>query len=329
MFLLLADGAAESLYDLDFTSGSLPDGVTFARASSGKYLDSSNVLQTAGTDIARFEYGNTLLYEPQATNLHKYSFPVTSEWEGNITEDDAEFIDGNTVASRIEESTSAEPQFARYRFVDVVSGTTYTHRAIVKKGTATILQLSFITSAFGAGYVNYNLSTGVVTASSGVVGSAITDLSGGWYELTVTATAVGDSGNGGVVLVFTNDNPTAGRLPNYTGTGKTAFVGGVGCEEGTEATSIIYTDGATVTRAADQLTITDSGLTSGLRVTFDDDSTQDIESGAAPYLLTNTLDRYRIKGIDFIDVGGDSLLLESGDYVLLESGDKILLEGSP
>src|SRR5271157_5728357 len=71
----------------DFTTGSLPGGVTLTRASSGSYYNSSNVLQVfgAGTNAARFDYmasgsTQTLLYEPAATNLWLQSNAFTTTW---------------------------------------------------------------------------------------------------------------------------------------------------------------------------------------------------------------------------------------------------------
>ena len=57
-----------------FLGGSLPPGATLTRASTGWYFDSSGVLQSASTDVARFTHNpgtlalEGLLVEPAATN---------------------------------------------------------------------------------------------------------------------------------------------------------------------------------------------------------------------------------------------------------------------
>jgi len=71
--------------DLDFTTGSLPSGVTFTRASKGWYFDSTGTLQEAAADAARFDYNPNglaargLLIEGARTNGIR-----NSRWEGAV-----------------------------------------------------------------------------------------------------------------------------------------------------------------------------------------------------------------------------------------------------
>ena len=61
-------------YAFSFMGGALPGGATLTRASSGWYFDSSGVLQSAATDVARFIHNPStlalegLLVEPPRTN---------------------------------------------------------------------------------------------------------------------------------------------------------------------------------------------------------------------------------------------------------------------
>lgn len=72
--LLLGGNGAPSL-NLDFRTGVLPTGVTLTRASSGTYFDATGVLQTAGTNVARFDH-NPVTHA--ALGLLLEGFPVTN-----------------------------------------------------------------------------------------------------------------------------------------------------------------------------------------------------------------------------------------------------------
>jgi len=76
-------GGGQIVLNFNFTGGSLPSGVTLTRSSSGTYLNSSGVLTTASSNVARFQYVSGtpyLLYEPAATNLLLQSNGFSTTW---------------------------------------------------------------------------------------------------------------------------------------------------------------------------------------------------------------------------------------------------------
>ena len=80
----MANNKQPVVLDLSFT-GSLPSGVSFARASSAWYFNSSSILTQASSDAARFDTNPAtgasrgLLIEPQRQTLIAYS-AFTSLW---------------------------------------------------------------------------------------------------------------------------------------------------------------------------------------------------------------------------------------------------------
>ncbi len=80
-----------------------------------------------------------------------------------------------------------------YQNLDVVSGKTYTYSAYVKYHNWRYIQLFGNNASFGAGYINIDLQTGTITASSAGVGNfsgTITSVRDGWYRISVTATCI-------------------------------------------------------------------------------------------------------------------------------------------
>jgi hypothetical protein len=206
-----AAGQVPSL-DLNFaTTKSLTDSVTgaslitFTRASSGTYIDSAGVLQTAATDVPRFDHNPTtgeslgLLVEEQRTNLllRSEEFDL-SPWSavnglartanqiaapnGTLTAD-LLASDGTQIGYTIQ-SGSVASQF--------VSGVTYTFSVYLKKANTSTVYTLLYGVTFNSGGSNsvatWNLDTGVPSFSNGATGS-MTAVGNGWYRCIITHTA--------------------------------------------------------------------------------------------------------------------------------------------
>ena len=251
----------------DMTSHLASVGATFSRASVGTYTDANGLIQEASAGQARPNYSTAgvhegLLIEGASTNEQGYSedlnnhsgydFTNVSVAESSIT------TPANDTNSYLMTETTGS---AHYMNTDsnfrpsVSSGETWTISIFAKKGSGTnapdIIQLTHSFGAFGSGqYANFNISTGVVTASSG--GTArIEDVSNGWYRCSFTATST-SSGIDVLAVAFVNDNPTATRLPSYTPLSNSdVYLWGAQLEQQSQVTSYIPTDGATATRSAD------------------------------------------------------------------------------
>lgn len=112
-----------------------------------------------------------------------------------------------------------------------VSGMTYTLSRYVKAGTQSLLQLTGNSAVFGsAGYANFDLAAGTVTAQSGLAAPAtITRLDDGWFRISITLLAnnTATSHTGAVIFIT---SPTSGRVEvntlttNYYETGAQAEI---------------------------------------------------------------------------------------------------------
>jgi hypothetical protein len=261
---LLASGGASGSINFDFTTGSLPAGITFTRASIGTYNSSGNLLVTAGNDVARFNYVSgvaNLLIEGSATNILTQSnnFSAADWVVSTATATGAQFIspDGTNNGWAMT-STAANGyiyELATY------SNAPYTLSLWVKLITAG----SFI-----------QLTLGGVGSGGGVV--ATTTLA------RLPFTAIAAAGSAATIL---QNIGTVGALGIY----------GCQLETGSKMTSYIPTTTAAVTRAADSAVFTIPTGINQLVYTFDDNSTQTVAVSPGSYTIPTTLNRPNIKSV--------------------------------
>lgn len=145
----------------------------------------------------------------------------------------------------------------------ITAGSTITASFVVKRGNTDIIQLiaADSTGAKG-GNAWFNLATGAklsVVSWGGGTGftSAITPLGGGWYRCAVTAIPDGVYTQGMAWIASANAD-----LSNTRVSGATYIVDAAQLEVGAFATSIIPTGAATVTRAADNASMTGTNFSS-------------------------------------------------------------------
>lgn len=244
--------------------------ITFTRASSATYFDASGVMQTASTNVARFTHNPDtlqslgLLIEESRTNLLTYSEQFdNAAWTktgATISANAASAPDATTTADKIVES-AATASHRVSQAISVTSGKTYTTSVFVKAAERSIFQIFYSSGEFGLNaYANFNLASGSV----GTVGSAATasmkSAGGGWYTciLSVPATATNAASQAFFQIV---PSTTSARAEQYAGDGTSGiYVWGAQCEAGSFATSYIPTTSATVTRAADNASMTGSNF---------------------------------------------------------------------
>ena len=256
----------------------------FTRGSSGRFVGSNGLIQTAGNNVARFDHDPVtlackgLLIEESRTNASLYSgaIVVNTGWLSSETTSvvDGTGPDGNNAYTVTETSATAIHTIANTGGIvgtgatSVVSGTVYTGSIFIKKVTGSIdwIQLTLGSGGFGTSqYANFNINTGAVGNSAGLASGTsprIENYGNGWYRcsISVAATATTLVSLNTVFAFINNTNGTA-RAPSYAGNiANKALVSLCQFETGSFPTSYIPTTTASVIRSADICSISGSAF---------------------------------------------------------------------
>ena len=269
-------GVALPSLSLDFlTMSALPASITFTRGSSATFVGSNGYIQTASTNIPRFDYDPVtlapkgLLIEEQRTNLTTYSEQFNNAAWGlnaaSATPNVTTSPDGTTSADKLVEAASTATHGLDAPAAAVTAGTTYTGSLYAKASERRYLFVALTYSGFTSGNgVCFDLQTGTIVGSGtgSASAGAITPVGNGWYRCSVTLAATVSGTFIGAPAVYLSDTAT-NSLKSYTGDGTSgAFVWGAQLEAGSFATSYISTVASTVTRSADVATMTGTNFSS-------------------------------------------------------------------
>lgn len=266
-----------STLSLDFTQMSSLDSsrFTFSRATGGgkvgtaTYIDGNGYVATASANVPRFAYNPTtlaplgLMMEGNATNLLNWSesfqttggavnwnFSAVNTTRGTVTTTNPTGSSGTVV--KVEETT-ATGIHATLSVPTVSASTAYTFSVWAKAVERTFVQLYENGGSSATSMVN--LSNGNIVSESTAGITKVTAIgTTGWYRIEMRfTTAVGQTSANCQMRLSTN-----GTTTSYEGTtGSGIYVWGAQLEAGTGATSYIPTTTASVSRAADQLTMSD------------------------------------------------------------------------
>jgi hypothetical protein len=245
---------------------SLDSRVTFTRASTATFVNSSGVITTAAANVPRFTHDPStlaaqgLLIEEQRTNLCLQSEDFSTTWaatQSSITTNAAVSPSGTSTADKLIEDIANAQHFVFQVVTGLVSGGTYTYSFFAKSAERTNVQILFAQGGNNA-LASANLTAGTISAvtvngGAWTGGSAtITNVGNGWYRLTLTATIVGSTAlSCRVALEDTPGNAT------YTGDGTSGlFIWGAQLEAGAFPTSYIPTTTTALTRNADVASMT-------------------------------------------------------------------------
>jgi hypothetical protein len=222
--------------------------VTFTRASSGTFVDSARVIQTAVTDVPRFDHNPTtgeslgLLVEEQRTNLCLHSEDISNAaWVlngGTATTNTTAAPNGQTTADTFTANLSAVASV--HQIITCLASTTYTWSFYVRLGTLPVNDFR----------IAVRDDTNGAFIAQDVVPN-VTPVTTEWRRVVYTFTTPV-----GCVLVRLY------LLRSLVGIGGTVFLWGAQLEAGAFPTSYIPTTTAAATRSADVVSITGSAFSS-------------------------------------------------------------------
>jgi len=298
--------------------------ITFTRASSATFINSAGTLQTAATDVPRFDHNPTtgeslgLLVEEQRTNLLLRSEEFdNASWSkpqsDTITANSIASPTGATTADSFVENTASGAVHTLLQDGTIVANSTNSFSCFFKSAgrTQIVIKLSS-TDEFNGCTGTFDLSVGTAAAVNFGTGSGATAsiqaFPSGWYRCVI-------NGNIGSALttVRLRIRPLSGGNEIYTGNGATAYyIWGAQLEAGAFPTSYIPTTTAAATRSADVASITGANFSSWYRqdegTVFADfrlngiASQNKVVNADAGAGFANSVDIYCITGIPRFDV---------------------------
>ena len=215
---------------LDFAnSKTLDPRITYTRASTASYYD-----------------GKTTAVAEQNLLTYSQDFDNGTGWSTNgvtVTANSTSAPNSTTTAELITSSGGGIPN----RFYPTVNSTVSAGSAVfsvyAKQGTERYVQL--YDNISGNNYANFDLQTGVVSATGAGVTATITSASNGFYRIAIYATY--SAGVVGFRIAFTDNNGTATYSPTISTVGLTFYGWGAQLEQRSAVSSYTPTASQPIT----------------------------------------------------------------------------------
>ncbi|MDP3493429.1 MAG: phage tail tube protein [Hyphomonadaceae bacterium] len=273
----IGDTAEQESVAYDDVADWLATKATFARSTTGTYLNAAGALSSFAIDAMRYGgAGELFLYEPSRTNYMLNSGDLAGTgWADRgpgtttVTANDATAPDGTTTADKLVGN----------------NGDTWWGRALGTGWASKAVAFSFWAKAASAFSGEMILGFSGAGTRQRVTKAFTTTMQRFEFDATLVA---GDTGTLQASINHGSAHVTHGW--------------GFQLEEAGEATSYIPTTTVAVTRAADALTLDLPAGEHYVLLTFDNDDQQVIEDVADNYTLTNELDRFSIQRLQVLSV---------------------------
>ncbi len=223
---------------------------TFARASEATRVNEDGLIETMGNNIPRLDYTDggcpNFLLEPQRTNVIPYSEDFSnSGWTKNNTTVTSGFTspDGTNNAYKLVEDTSNSIH-RMYQTATVSASPNATISIYVKYYGRKFVLMRIADSTVGRWYdIENGVLGGIYQGTPN--DSSIESVGNGWYRITISHTV----SNQARLELWVSDTESTSA---YQGNGTSGvYIYGAQLEAGSYSTSLIKTNGSTVTRVAE------------------------------------------------------------------------------
>ena len=264
----------------DFSRTNTKDSrITFTRASSGTFVDADGLIKSAATNTPRFDHDPAtaeslgLLIEESSTNRNtkSKSFSVWGVSSGfSLVYDAATSPDGTTSATALDRNGSGLARLEKNFSVGSGGATTFSVFAkSLNTTTGRYLRLAVNDAQTGERFADFDLVDGTVDVAATNGGnftnaaSRIEEYPNDWYRCSVSFSKTSSGSENSICfhkLYIRQSNNSTDTPSGVTDVGMHLWGGQV--ESKTFPTSLIETDGSTVTRAADVVEITGTDFSS-------------------------------------------------------------------
>jgi hypothetical protein len=233
----------------------------FARASVATRVNASGLIESVASGVPRLDYTGggcpSLLSEPQRTNKCPDSANYGNSFlNTTATRNVVSAPTGLAEADRVLDDNTNGEHLLGQNFDSILNAQPYTVSCFFKDdGTGGRAVIRFFVGSWTYGV--YNLANGTVTATDGVGTASIQNYGNGWYRCILTATASTD------YTPMVTQLGVANSSNNFSYQGATSlgvYFWGYQAEQGSYVSSIIPTNGSSVTRLAD--TASKTGISS-------------------------------------------------------------------
>lgn len=264
-FFSVAANSGGPTKSFNFLNGTLDPSLTFTRASSATYYNSSGIVTSATTNAPRFDYDPTtllpkgLLLEEQRTNANTLSNTLSSYTISNasVSANASTSPDGSSNANLLLDNATTGAHNA-FTATVVSANAVVAVSAYIKQGTGRYIQLWMGNGTPGV-WITFDSQTGTITEHATLTGgtyfsSKVQSLPNGWYRISFIGSL--NAANPFTGLSLSNSGTPGVLSPSYSGTGTGNYAYGLGLEVGAFLTSYIPTVGSAATRAVDNLVTT-------------------------------------------------------------------------